>query len=281
MNTQPHFPTVIVGSTSMIALLLFGIGNPPPTHAQTVANVSRTNQNLLISQVNGSRIRFVPPVVKNPRQSQGSGTRGCSNKPLEQNLVTLLIPSKDDIGQTISSHPTFLWHLSQPVSVPMQFALVEDKSGGQTIWQKQIDSPKPGIIQMEIPKDRPELISGKTYRWTVTLVCNSQQPSANRYFISYIQRVPLTPTLEQQLATTPLNSNSSPKTIHSENALVDRERASVYARSGLWYDAMSTLSKAAKANPKDSLVQEDLFALLDQVGLGEVANQERQRLTKK
>jgi hypothetical protein len=44
---------------------------------------------------------------------------------------------------------------------------------------------------------------------------------------------------------------------------------------------MSTLSKAAKANPKDSLVQEDLFALLDQVGLGEVANQERQRLTKK
>jgi hypothetical protein len=163
----------------------------------------------------------------------------------------------------------------------MQFALVEDQSGGQTIWQKQIDLPKPGIIQMEIPKDRPELISGKTYRWTVTLVCNSKQPSANRYFISYIQRVSATPALEQQLATTHSNRDSSPKTIHAENALVDRERASVYARSGLWYDAMSTLSKAAKANPKDSLVQEDLFALLDQVGLREVANQERQRLTKK
>lgn len=281
MNNQPHFSSVIVGSTSMISLLLFSVAHPLPTHAQNFAHVSRTNPNFLIAQANGSRIRFVPPVVKNPRQSQGSGTRGCKNKPLEQNLVTLLIPSKDDIGQTLSSHPTFLWHLSQLVSVPMQFALVEDKSGGQTIWEKQIDSPEPGMIQMEIPKDRPKLISGKTYRWTVTLVCNSKQPSANRYFISYIQRVSATPTLEQQLATTHSNRDSSPKTMRSENTLVDRERASIYARSGLWYDAIGTLSKAAKANPKDSLLQEDLFALLDQVGLGEVANQERQRLAKK
>ena len=292
MKTQSTFVTAILGTTSIVGLQLLGVLNPLPTTARNAVDVANNNQSFLVSQATNSRIRFVPPVTKNPRQSQGAGSRGCAEETLGQNLVTLLIPSQDYIGQTISSHPTFSWYLSQPVEVPMQFTLVEDKrgGGGKTIWEKKIDSPQQGMIHIEIPKDRPELVPGKTYRWTVTLVCNSVQPSANRYLISYIERVPITRALEQKLSATGLNHNSLPKTIPSGSGLEIRDlrfaaalryRASLYAESGLWYDAVAALTTALKQHPKDALVQEDLLSLFKQVGLGDVAKQERQRLSQK
>lgn len=283
MKTQSSFATAILGTTSIISLQLLGVFHPIPATAGKAVDVANNHQSFLVSQATGSRIRFVPPVTKNPRQSQGAGSRGRAEETLGQNLVTLLIPSQDYIGQTISSHPTFSWYLSQPVEVPMQFTLVEDKrgGGGKTIWEKKIDSAQQGIIHVEIPKDRPELVPGKTYRWTVTLVCNSVQPSANRYLISYIERVPITAALEQKLSARGLNRNSLPKTIPSGSALEMRARASLYAESGLWYDAVAALAAASKQHPKDSLVQEDLLSLFNQVGLGDVAMQERQRLSQK
>ncbi|AFZ18410.1 DUF928 domain-containing protein [Allocoleopsis franciscana] len=283
MKTQSSFATAFLGTTSIVSLQLLGVLYPLPTTARNAVDVANNNQSFLVSQATGSRIRFVPPVTKNPRQSQGAGSRGCGEETLGQNLVTLLIPSRDYIGQTISSHPTFSWYLSQPVEVPMQFTLVEDKrgGGGKTIWEKKIDSPQQGMIHVEIPKDRPELLPGKTYRWTISLVCNSVQPSANRYFISYIERVPITPALEQKLSATGFNRNSLPKTIPSGSSLEIRDYASLYAESGLWYDAVAALTTAIKQYPKDVLVQDDLFSLFNQVGLGDVAKQERQRLFQK
>jgi hypothetical protein len=289
MKTQSSFATAILGTTSIVSLQLLGVLYPLPTTARNAVNVASNNQSFLVSQATGSRIRFVPPVRKNPRQSQGAGSRGCAEETLGQNLVTLLIPSQDYIGQTISSHPTFSWYLSQSVEVPMQFTLVEDQAGGggKTIWEKKIDSAQQGMIHVAIPKDRPELVIGKTYRWTVTLVCNSVQPSANRYFISYIERVPITRALAQQLSATGLNRDSFPKTIPSGSSLEIRDlrfaaalryRASLYAESGLWYDAVAALTTAIKQYPKDALVQEDLLSLFNQVGLGNVAMQESQRL---
>lgn len=273
MKTQPHFAAVAVSTTSIIALQVLSVLNPLPTHAQNSANIVLSNQSILLSQSTGSRIRFVPPVNKNPRQSQGSGSRGCRNQSVQANLVTLLIPSKEYVGQTLSGRPTFFWHLSQPVSVPMQFSLVEDKSGGKTVLKQQIDSPQPGIIQVEIPQNQPELVTGRLYRWNITLLCNANRPSENVFLQSWIERVSATPTLKQQLAGARLNRNSTPQQL--------RDRASIYARSGLWYDAITTLSDALKANPQNTLVQDDFFSLLDQVGLSEVAKQERKRFAQK
>ena len=273
MRTQPRFASVTIGTVSMIFLQAFGVLNPLPTNARNSADVLLANQDILLSQATSSRIRFVPPVNKNPRQSQGSGSRGCRNQSVRENLVTLLMPSKEYVGQTLSGRPTFFWHLSQPVSVPMQFSLVEDKSGGKTVLKQQIDSPQPGIIQVEIPQNQPELVPGRLYRWNITLLCNANRPSENVFLQSWIERVSATPTLKQQLAGATSNRNSTPQQL--------RDRASVYARSGLWYDAITTLSDALNTNPQNTLVQDDFFSLLDQVGLTEVAKQERKRFAQK
>jgi len=126
---------------------------------------------------------------------------------------------------------------------------------------------------MELPKDLPELVAGRKYGWSVTLVCNPRRPSANPYFYSWIERVAATPALDQQLTAATLPSgNASPETL--------RKRALIYAQAGLWYNSLADISTAVTANPNNSSVQEDFLDLLAQVGLTEVAKQEQQRLAK-
>jgi hypothetical protein len=292
MATPRQLATVIAGTTSIIAVQLFGVFNSPQSYslgdsrdvgfltsvfanlpASAESNSPRVplvDKNFLVSQARGSRIRFVPPADKSTRRSQGSGSRGCEES-LPVNLVTLLIPSKEYIGQTVSGHPTFFWNLSKPVSVPMKFTLMEP-GVAKPLYVKQMDSPKVGIIQMELPKDLPELVAGRKYGWSVTLVCNPRRPSANPYFYSWIERVSATPALEQQLAAATSQTSSPPETL--------RKRALIYAQAGLWYNSLADISTALTANPNNSSVQEDFLDLLAQVGLTEVAKQEQQRLAK-
>lgn len=294
MAIRSRFATVVVGTISILSLQLFGVLNPaqtkaprpsidsalqtsivadlPANAASNSTNIPPVEKKFIISQATGSRVRFVPPVAKNPRRSQGAGSRGCAAS-LPVDLVTLLIPSKDYIGQTTSGHPTFFWNLSQSISVPIKFTLVE--SGvAEPLFEKQIDSPQAGIMQLKFPKDRPELTAGRIYGWSVTLICNARRPSANPYYYSWIERVPTTPALEQQLAAITSNSNSPAQRQSSGNASSDR--ASIYAQAGLWYDALGILSNAQTANPNEPSVQKDLFSLLDQVGLTHVVQQQQQ-----
>ncbi len=298
MKTHPNFAPLVVGTTVIFLAQLSGVfypsktyalkdsgnskilssafGNLPANAESNAPNVSLGNKEFLVSQAT-SPIRFVPPADRSTRRSQGSGSRGCEQS-LPGDLVTLLIPSKDYIAQTTSSHPTFFWHLSQGVSVPLKFTLVE-RGVAEPLFVKQINSPEAGMLKLELPKDKPGLTTGRTYSWSVTLECNARRPSANPYFYSWIERVPTTPALEQKLAVVSSRSKSFEQTPASESA--SRELASIYAEAGLWYDTLTTLSTALTENPSDRLVQEDFLALLKQVGLVEVAKQEQQSLAQR
>ncbi len=208
-----------------------------------------------------SNFKYVPPDRGTPRRTQGTGSRG-DDEP-ESVTLKLLVPN-NHTGQTVSGHPTFFWYVSKVPTETVEFSLVESEVA-QPIFVQQIRLEKPGIVRMEMPKTLPELVPGKEYRWCVTLIDNANQRSSDTFAQSWIKRVPETSTLKQQLAAT--------KT--------DRDRASVYAQAGLWYDTISTLIKAQAANPSDSSVRDDFVKLLDQAGLIEVATQERQRVAKK
>jgi hypothetical protein len=298
MATSQQFAITVAGTALLTSVQLLGFVNEPSIASEpfrdldlvqtSVANqVAKTspsqetavqgNKTLLLSQATGSRMRYVPPVARNPRRSQGSGSRGC-NESLPGDLVTLLIPSKDYTAQTTLGHPTFFWHLSQAVSVPMKFSLVEP-GVAQPVFVKQIDSPQAGIVQLELPKDRPELVTGKIYTWSVTVVCNAKRPSANPYFYSWIERVPIPPALEEQLSANGANTRATMGMRATESSLAVRDRAAVYAQAGLWYDALALIATQSP-NSRISL-SEDFLTLLDQVGLSKVTKQTRQSLAKR
>jgi hypothetical protein len=153
------------------------------------------------------------------------------------------------------------------------------KSGvPQPLYRKQIDSPQSGLIQIEMPKDRPELVAGQVYQWSVALVCYPKRPSSNPFFSSWIERIPTTPALQQQLAAVTAKRNSPRRNLSSRDTAntskaspqENRDRAAIYAEAGLWYDATDALVKARMANPNDPSTQADFRALMEQVGLTQV-----------
>jgi hypothetical protein len=145
----------------------------------------------------------------------------------------------------------------------LEFALVE--SGvAEPIFVKQLQLQKAGIVQLEMPKNLPELVPGKEYRWSVTLICNADRRSNDTFAQSWIKRVPSTPALEQQLAT----------------ATTERDRALAYAEAGLWYDAIDTLIAAQASYSTNSSIREDFLVLLEQAGVTGIPMQAQQRLAK-
>lgn len=209
---------------------------------------------------------YVPPPQRRPiARTDGSASRGCPSGMFGS--ISLLVPS-DHIGLTVSAHPTFSWYVSAVPSTTMQFALVEP-GVVKPILVKQLKVNKSGIIQLDLP----ELLSlsvGKEYRWTVSLICNQKRPSQNIYVRSRIQRVWVKALEVPELMGNPVSDNIS---------TTMRDRAILYGQSGIWYDAVSTMSKAYLTNPQDPLNVKYLRLLLDQVGLTSVANSQLPPLT--
>ncbi len=277
MVSQRNFSTIIAGTTAVMAMQLFSVFTPRPAEAfepnrdlqlnpeistnlssntqLSTPGVELRSQDFLISQKTGSRISFIPPAKTQPRRSRGAGSRGCTDEFLQEELVTLLISSDRAAGQTISGHPSFFWHLSQPVKVPIKFALVEP-GVAEPVFTTEIEPPPEGmpagIVQLEIPEDQPELVPGKLYKWSVTLVCDPYKYSANPFYYSWIERISSPSELEQQ--------------------------PSSLAQAGLWPDTLAAILAKQKANPQELSWREELFSLFKQVGLTDVVEQERQRL---
>lgn len=246
---------VTVATASVVSLQLVSSATPlAPLLSRSFVNMGFSAPALAKS------FQYVPP---NPRlllmRTTGGGARGGCLKSTPVS-ISLLVPN-DHVGQTASERPTFSWYVSNPTSesVPMQFALVEP-GVAQPLLVKSLKADKTGLVQLELSKNAPELQPEKKYRWTVSLTCNAQRPSENVYAMGWVKRV--TATANQAKAITESGS--------------DNERALVYAQSGLWYDALTTMSKAYQANPQDPSTFESFVSLLDEVGLTQVAMQERQ-----
>ncbi|NET56163.1 MAG: DUF928 domain-containing protein [Symploca sp. SIO2E6] len=277
MVNQRNFLTIVAGTTAVMTMQLFGVVTARPAQAlETTVNlqlnpeisgnlsshtqlltpgVELRSQSFLISQNTRSRISFIPPTKTKSRRSRGAGSRGCTDEFLQEELVTLLIHSNRAVGQTISGHPSFFWYLSQPVKVPMKFALVEP-GVAEPVFTKEIEPPPEGIpagiVQLEIPQEQPELVPGKLYKWSVTLACDADKDSANPFYYSWIERIPTPAKLDQQPAS--------------------------LAQAGLWPDTLAAIVAEQQANPQELAWREELFSLLTQVGLTDVVEQERQRL---
>ncbi|BAZ16873.1 hypothetical protein NIES4071_87510 [Calothrix sp. NIES-4071] len=201
---------------------------------------------------------YVPPKERRPiERTDGAGSRGCPEGLFGS--LNLLVPN-DHVGLTISERPTFSWYVSAVPSTPMQFALVEP-GVAKPLLVKTIKVDKPGLVQLQIPAHVKELTVGKQYRWTVSLVCNVKRPSLSIYARSRIMRVPSTEV-------------SDFSKMASEQLL--RDKAIFYAQRGIWYDAVSNITKAYLSNP-DRFHATYLRGLLEQVGLSNVVAKELRR----
>lgn len=199
-----------------------------------------------------------PPKQKRPSSySITAGSRGgCEG--IEAIPITVLAP-KAHVGQTISTHPTFVWFVPKTSeSLPVEFRLSEfDAEHKPTIkLSKPIILNRPSGIAMYVwSKDKPDLKVNKTYLWEVRIRCDRNRPSEDLYSRA-----------EFQVVSRGLNQTGT-----SFSAINAIDRVQVYAEVGLWYDA---IAKALKLSPQSKLGREG-SKLLQQLASIEEAQLEK------
>lgn len=188
---------------------------------------------------------YVPPAIGVPETTQGAAERGGPSAP----PLSLLAP--DHVARTTVEQPTLYWYLAQRSSAPVEITV---RTSETTLLQEQIPPPvEAGLRAVRLGDRGVRLAPGVSYRWFVSIVSNAARPAKNPTVEAWILRQEPSRELRQRLAATP-----------------GRE-VFVYAENGIWYDAIASVSSAIEAKPSDPGPRAQRAALLEQVGLPEVA----------
>lgn len=187
------------------------------------------------SQTNrfASFFSFILPPKGAPGKRKDATTRDdCpiadSSKPL-----TALVPPTN-IGLTISERPTFWFYVPYQSARPVEFSLSDDKNNVVYNTTLQLTGT-PGIVSINLPQSVPPLKRGKNYQWKFSYICHPTVRSKNASVNGYVERISLDRDLKSQL----------------EQATTLRERISLYAAKGLWYELLTTLAEERRKNPQD------------------------------
>jgi Domain of Unknown Function (DUF928) len=174
-----------------------------------------------------------PPEDNNNASEQKTTTstsRGCNE---QEPSITIVIPSQQ-IATTAKNHPTFLLYVPGIPSRPIKISVTEPNVT-ESIFETELTVTKSGFHSVSVPTSRQGLESFKTYVLTVGMLCNPQRPSQSAYTRISFQKVNLDSQTKRLL-----------KLAQSE-----LERAQIYEKAGIWYDALASGYKAKQnLNPQ-------------------------------
>jgi hypothetical protein len=192
---------------------------------------------------------YKPPLRGSPAGRVGGGTRGT-----ERESFLLMVLAPDHVGLTIHDQPFLYWFISKPTNYPVELTVVE-RNAVQPLLEKILKSPEKGGIQsLRLADYGVRLRPGIQYKWFITLVTDAAYRSKDILAGGIIT-----------LIDTPLSLSAKLEAAGSGGA------SFVYADEGLWYDSLDAISRMIDAAPTNLELHKQRAALLEQVGLAEVA----------
>ena len=193
-----------------------------------------------------------PPQVPNPDPRPIRGA--CLTK---DQLSFRALVRNNQTERTVSDYPTLFFYLPQTEAESAEFTLL-DPSGNQIYQQTLAVKNLSGVIAVSIPANSnvPALEAGKSYTWNFTLICNPTDRAGDLLAIGKVERVNLSADIRSQL----------------EQADA-REKIFIYAKNGIWLDALSNLAAARRTFPTNEAIQADWESLLGSVKLSEIAKE--------
>jgi hypothetical protein len=226
--------------------------SPTSVMAQSASSYQDPSGSWLVSE------SFSPPSRGAPARSADGGSRGCGWQP-GQKLLTPMIPS-DAMAFTVSEYPTFFWYVPSPSALDqsagenaatVRFVLIDDNQN--IVYQKKLSAPSSGIMSHKLsPDEAPALAENKQYRWLVSMVCDSEDPSANPLVDGWVARIPVSKELQAEL-----------------DLATESDRASIYARAGIWHEALTSLAYLLYQHPDDATILSRWSEFLRSVNLGQ------------
>ena len=197
--------------------------------------------------VSRGNVRFQTAGEDAPANTTSGGTRTNEQLPLRALLPTTRY------GRTVAARPTFFVYIPPTAAKEVFFSLQDERRNH--VYQTVLKiSGKGGIVSFTLPQDAPELEIDKNYVWFFAPI----QPGGilqpdNNGANGWIRRV------ESQTAQ---NATGTPL-----------ERATAYAKDGIWYDTVAILAAAKQAQPGNATLASEWKDLLKEVGLEAIANQ--------
>lgn len=206
-----------------------------------------------LQSVQAAEIAYKPTVTTAPVRRVGAGSRGlCKQVSGIDNTFALQVLAPESIGDTISAQPTLYWSVSKPLSGKFNFTVVEDSRDftDPVLDTKATLSVPAGIQTLSLAKYQVSLKKGVKYKWSVSLECDTNNPSLNIVTTGMIKLVEPAANLDK----------TNPEQLPF-----------LYAKNGYWYDALNSLSNLIQANPTSKKWLEERASLLKQGGLDKVA----------
>lgn len=215
------------------ALLFFG---PLPPQVLSVSPVMQVSLDLPPS-----------PGGSAPGSTTGGGVRGTGASCVSQQGTPLIavVPrteamAKEDSSTkppppvTISAQPTVFVHLPRTTAAKMEISVLDHM--GETVYLRIFDVPQtlPGIkaFKLEVPGG---LKVGQTYTWQLSLICDTSGDRTSDETVGG--------TIVRQV-----NEDLNQKVTQASTAL---EKATLYTREKIWYEAFSTAVEFRKTNQSE------------------------------
>jgi hypothetical protein len=190
-----------------------------------------------------------------PGRRISGGTRVPSELCLEDTRPLVAVVPESGLSLTAAAEPT-LWFYLPAINPSRQLEFSLFEQSGELIYQTQLQVPdSPGLVSVDLTKlsQTPTLKVQENYRWSLAVVCNSQNPSENLWVDGWVQRVEPSPALATESETTPV-------------AAVPQ----LYLEAGLWHEALSALVASTQSHPEDPAVQRQWTHLLESIHLNQV-----------
>jgi hypothetical protein len=241
-------PTIHRSTLLFVSALVIGVIVPLGVRAQS-APASR-NSASTFDQSKQPVIPIVVPIYKPPVSGAPGGRVGGGTRSGDQTFV-LSVLAPNLTGLTAEDQPVLYWYLSKPLSSSIEFTI---NDGSTTpLLEKTLTPPfEPGLQRLRLSEFGVHLAAGKQYQWFVGLVSDSKRRSKDILAGATIERI----------------ERSAVPVIATDRVATARR----HAEAGYWYDAIALLSEQIEATPADSIARSQRAALLQQVGLHEIAD---------
>jgi len=198
---------------------------------------------------------YTPPKLGAPSNRAGGGTRGVI---FDRPVLSVLVP--EHTGLTIHAQPTLYWYVSRPINRPISVKITSDSMSSPLLDTAILPPIPAGILALPLAQYDTHLVTGVHYQWGLELAIDPAQPSPPLWSSGAIER-----------------EAPSPEFLAKLNQAVPSDLPALYAKKGLWYDALDSLSAFIQVAPDDLALRQHRASLLEQVGLHEAAAQDLRR----
>lgn len=189
---------------------------------------------------------YVPPSRGSPQGNRvGAATRG-----LEGNGAQLEALAPDHVAFTTREQPVLWWYVPVATRARVDFMLLEPSRPDPLFDLTLSEGAEAGLHALSLAEHGVRLRKGLAYQWMVALVPRPSSAAADLIAGGVVQRVDAGPELRGALAASPAD-----------------EHWRVYARYGVWYDALNGISEQIRARPGSARLHELRAQLLHEGGL--------------